>query len=136
MRPPRSVPLEIWMRNSIVTKRSSQIPPLNVQHPPESYPNRSLVRFRAMVQDTSLSTEMYLYKHSDGSCGGWGMYADDPTSSGATDVDYNNLQECNVLWATTVPAESHWCRNELDGDNAGALHTSSNHLCVSFCAKS
>ncbi len=81
-----------------------------------------------MVQDTSLSTEMYLSKHNDGSCGGWGIYqTEDPSGSGASDVDYANLQECTVLWATTVPAESDWCRDELDGNIAGTLYASSHH---------
>ncbi|KAM5531827.1 hypothetical protein V8D89_014526 [Ganoderma adspersum] len=110
----------------------AKIPPLNVQHPPESHRDRALVRFRAMVQDTSLSTEMYLAKHDDGSCGGWGMYAsDDSGSSGASGVDYANLQECNVVWATTVPAESGWCRDELDGNNSGTVQSPSPVLTAS-----
>ncbi|KAI1790741.1 mini-chromosome maintenance replisome factor-domain-containing protein [Ganoderma leucocontextum] len=104
----------------------TKIPPLNVQHSPQSYRDRALVRFRAMVQDTSLSTEMYLSKHDSGSCGGWGIYEpDDSSSSGASGVDYANLQECTVLWATTVPAESDWCREELDGHSAGAIQSPS-----------
>ncbi|KAI0710385.1 mini-chromosome maintenance replisome factor-domain-containing protein [Cerioporus squamosus] len=92
-----------------------KIPTLNVHSPPQSHRDRALVRFRAMVQDTSLSTEMYLSNHHDGSCGGWGMYeAEAGSSSSASEVDYANLQECNVLWATSVPAESHWCADELD----------------------
>ncbi|TBU28931.1 mini-chromosome maintenance replisome factor-domain-containing protein [Dichomitus squalens] len=94
------------------------IPALNVHRPPETFRDRALVRFRAMVQDTSLSTEMYLAKHSDGTCGGWGIYEpESASSSSATDVDYANLRECNVLWATSVPAESDWCGEEMDGSN-------------------
>lgn len=79
-----------------------------------------------MVQDTSLSTEMYLAKHDDGSYGGWGIYAsEDSGNSSTSDVDYTNLQECNVVWATTVPAESAWCRDELDGNSSGTFLTSS-----------
>ena len=97
----------------------SQIPALNVLRPPETFRDRALVRFRAMVQDTSMSTEMYLAKHSDGTCGGWGIYEpDSASSSSAGNVDYANLRECNVLWATSVPAESDWCGEEMDGSNA------------------
>ncbi|TFK86067.1 hypothetical protein K466DRAFT_551065 [Polyporus arcularius HHB13444] len=93
-----------------------KIPILNVRSPPQSHQDRALVRFRAMVQDTSLSTEMYLSTHHDGSCGGWGMYeAEAGSSSNASQVDYASLQECNVLWATSLPAESDWCADELDG---------------------
>ena len=77
-----------------------------------------------MVQDTSLSTEMYLSKHDDGSCGGWGMYEpESQSSSSAREVDYANLQECNVLWATSVPAESEWCAHELDQFELGMHYT-------------
>ncbi|KAI0332090.1 hypothetical protein GY45DRAFT_1360443 [Cubamyces sp. BRFM 1775] len=97
-----------------------RIPLLDVNRPPESYEDRTLVRFRAMVQDTSLSTEMYLSQFADGSCGGWGIYeTDGGSSSSAQEVDYANLQECSVLWATSVPAESAWCTEELNGSRAG-----------------
>ncbi|RPD65834.1 hypothetical protein L227DRAFT_493226 [Lentinus tigrinus ALCF2SS1-6] len=104
-----------------------RIPTLNVSSPPQSHQDRSLVRFRAMVQDTSLSTEMYLSKHNDGSCGGWGIYeAEAESSSSAREVDYTHLQECSVLWATSVPAESEWCAHELDQLEGG--------MCRIICA--
>ncbi|CDO77853.1 hypothetical protein BN946_scf185032.g5 [Trametes cinnabarina] len=69
-----------------------------------------------MVQDTSLSTEMYLSKFADGSCGGWGIYeTEGGSSSRAHEVNYADLEECSVLWATSVPAESMWCAVELNG---------------------
>lgn len=78
-----------------------------------------------MVQDTSLSTEMYLSKHNDGSCGGWGLNdTEGGSSSSSGDVDYSNLRECHVLWATSVPAESEWCGEELDGHSSGMHHDS------------
>ncbi|KAI0807083.1 mini-chromosome maintenance replisome factor-domain-containing protein [Fomes fomentarius] len=99
-----------------------RIPALNVQRPPVSHRDHALVRFRAMVQDTSLSTEMYLSKHNDGSCGGWGLYeTEGGSSSSSGDVDYSNLRECHVLWATSVPAESEWCGEELDGHSSGQV---------------
>ena len=76
-----------------------------------------------MVQDTSLSTEMYLAQHHDGTAGGWGMYeTEGGSSSSAGNMDYADLRECNVLWATSVPAESAWCTEELDGYNSGMQH--------------
>ncbi|KAI0646777.1 mini-chromosome maintenance replisome factor-domain-containing protein [Trametes meyenii] len=92
-----------------------KIPSLDVKRPPEVHHDRALVRFRAMVQDTSLSTEMYLSRFPDGSCGGWGIYGTESGGSSSPQVDYANLQECSVLWATSVPAESNWCATELDG---------------------
>ncbi|KAH9901638.1 mini-chromosome maintenance replisome factor-domain-containing protein [Cubamyces lactineus] len=101
-----------------------RIPWLDVNRPPESYEDRTLVRFRAMVQDTSLSTEMYLSQFADGGCGGWGIYeTDGGSSSSVQEVDYANLQECSVLWATSVPAESAWCKEELNGPRSESART-------------
>ncbi|CAL1703945.1 unnamed protein product [Somion occarium] len=97
-----------------------EIPPLNVRHPPESYPDRSLVRFRAMVQDTSSSAEMYLEKYQNGTIGGWGIEPQSQEDDARHDsVEYDNLRECTVLWAISVPGESAWSSNELDGSEAG-----------------
>lgn len=65
-----------------------------------------------MVQDTSPSSEMYLARSPNGKCGGWGI---ELTEEENGEVDYTNLRECNVLWAVSVPAESAWCAEELDG---------------------
>ena len=100
----------------------SKIPPLVVAHPPESYSDRALVRFRAMVQDTSYSAEMYLAKYNDGSLGGWGIESYSANHhSDQTAIDYEDLRECTVLWAVNVPGESSWYRAELDGTEFGTL---------------
>lgn len=65
-----------------------------------------------MIQDTSASPEMYLAKTPAGACGGWGVGSE---SEGLSSVDYRNLRECSVLWATSVPGETAWCTSELDG---------------------
>ena len=69
------------------------------------------MRFRAMVQDTSPSPEMYLSKLEGNKCGGWGI-ADEATRE---DVDYSyaDLQECTVVWAVSVPGENQWSLEEL-----------------------
>ncbi|TFY68061.1 hypothetical protein EVJ58_g1224 [Rhodofomes roseus] len=90
----------------------NEIPTLDTQNPPDTFPDRALVRFRAMVQDTSTSSEMYLSKSKNGACGGWGI---DFAEEEDTRVDLGDLRECTVLWAVSVPAESAWCAKELDG---------------------
>ncbi|PCH38721.1 hypothetical protein WOLCODRAFT_115930, partial [Wolfiporia cocos MD-104 SS10] len=90
----------------------NEIPTLDLRNLPDTFPDRALVRFRAMVQDTSPSSEMYLCKSEDGNCGGWGINTEED-SEGA--IDYANLKECAVFWAVSVPAESRWCGEELDG---------------------
>ncbi|KAJ6606625.1 putative alanine racemase-domain-containing protein [Mycena vulgaris] len=93
----------------------SEIPTLHdVDH---TQNDRCLVSFRAMIQDTSPSPEMYLAKRSGGRCGGWGL-ADDASSD---DINYSDLRENAVVWAVSVPAESPWVAAELDASSNASL---------------
>jgi hypothetical protein len=108
----------------------TQIPALDVKHPPESYSAGALVRFRAMVQDTSPSPEMYLSKLEGNKCGGWGI-----TNEVATeDVDYSNadLQECTVIWAVSVPGETQNSSGELDRSIISSASTCTKQRAVIF----
>ncbi|OCH95277.1 hypothetical protein OBBRIDRAFT_767998 [Obba rivulosa] len=89
-----------------------EIPTLDVRNPPNTFPDRGLVRFRAMVQDTSPSSEMYLATLGSGRCGGWGIEESRDDQDG---LNYEDLRECTTLWAVNVPGESAWCADELDG---------------------
>ncbi|KIY43699.1 hypothetical protein FISHEDRAFT_53642 [Fistulina hepatica ATCC 64428] len=80
------------------------IPSLNIAQPASSHPDRTLVRFRAMVQDTSHSPEMYLSQLPNGGCGGWGIDHDASTHS----IDYEHLKECHVVWGVSVPGQATW----------------------------
>ncbi len=93
----------------------SQIPVLSTKCPPETYPHRSLVRFRGMVQDTSPSTEMYLYKSHDGKVGGWGIERQVDDAELLQEVDYACLRESTILWVTSIPGESPWYSEYLEG---------------------
>ncbi|KAF8436900.1 putative alanine racemase-domain-containing protein [Boletus edulis BED1] len=84
-----------------------QLPSLDVSHPPESYTCGTLVRFRAMIQDTSLQNEMYLAKLSNDRCGGWGIQpAHGDRNFNVFDSD--SLGTASIFWAVSVPAESPW----------------------------
>ncbi|KAL1741169.1 hypothetical protein HDZ31DRAFT_46020 [Schizophyllum fasciatum] len=91
----------------------NEIPVVDTRRPPETFKHASLVAFRGMVQDTLPPTEMYLSKLSSGACGGWGIT--DETIA-ASDVDYGNLKECNVMWGVSVPGSSPW--SGLEGTEA------------------
>ncbi|KAH9946368.1 mini-chromosome maintenance replisome factor-domain-containing protein [Epithele typhae] len=97
----------------------NKIPALGLSRPARFHKDRTLVRFRAMVQDTSLSPEMYLSKLESGDSGGWGIYETQGASSSnaSDDVQYANLRECDIVWAVSVPAESQWSAEELDGSS-------------------
>lgn len=63
-----------------------------------------------MVQDTSLSSEMYLAVLQDGRCGGWGI------AEHENQFDYANIKECSIIWAVSIPGECPWL---LSGNNNG-----------------
>ncbi|KAF9001982.1 putative alanine racemase-domain-containing protein [Cyathus striatus] len=87
----------------------SQIPTLSPSSPPDSFKDRDLVAFHAMIQDTSLSPEMYITT----SCGGWGSIADhqyDP-------FEYSSLAECVVVWAVSIPGQSSWTNDAQNSVN-------------------
>ncbi|PPQ78178.1 hypothetical protein CVT25_015511 [Psilocybe cyanescens] len=86
-----------------------QIPVLDLYHPPESFPDRSLVVFNAMVQDTSISPELYLATRNSNECGGWGL-ADEIAPN--EDVQHENLRECSTFWTVSIPGLSSWCYDE------------------------
>ncbi|KAI0284000.1 mini-chromosome maintenance replisome factor-domain-containing protein [Russula aff. rugulosa BPL654] len=94
-----------------------EIPPLTPLRS-QSYRDRALVRFRALVQDTSPSPEIYLSKLRDGKCGGWGL-SDSSQPGGDIDTDFANddLRDCVVLWAVSVPGETEWYRALLTEDS-------------------
>lgn len=68
----------------------AQIPVVDVQHPPESFSLGALVTFNGMVQDTSISPELYL-----------------------VNIEGNDiLKECDVFWVVSIPGQSAWSTNE------------------------
>ncbi|KAG2348450.1 hypothetical protein BDR05DRAFT_925918 [Suillus weaverae] len=90
-----------------------EVLPLDVNHPPESFTPRSLVRFHGMVQDTSSSPEMYLASLNENKCGGWGISQSMPASEWPSSFDYCDLNEATALWAITVPGQTDWRTEEL-----------------------
>ncbi|TFK25023.1 hypothetical protein FA15DRAFT_668897 [Coprinopsis marcescibilis] len=85
-----------------------EIPVLDIHHPPECLKSRALVRFDSMVQDTSCPSEIYLAQRANGDCGGWGLNDVDEHASQDDILDYSLLQECGVVWATSIPGQSEW----------------------------
>ncbi|PPQ66893.1 hypothetical protein CVT26_009833 [Gymnopilus dilepis] len=85
-----------------------KIPALDVRRTPQSFPDGSLVVFNAMVQDTSLSPELYLAILNGNACGGWGITE---TTTTPEDVQPEHLRERSVFWAISIPGLSAWCVN-------------------------
>lgn len=91
----------------------TKIPPLSLNFPPDVHSDRSLVRFHAMIQD-AYSPEMYLSRIPGGRCGGWNLHQDLALSN-SIDINFQDLRECSVFWAITVPGESQWYAQRLEG---------------------
>ncbi|KAG9127534.1 hypothetical protein FRC07_012550 [Ceratobasidium sp. 392] len=78
---------------------------------------------RLMVQDNSISPEIYLAQQPDGLPGGWAMERPSSPTANAEqsqpvptpgNIDYSKLRERHVLWAVQVPGESKWPSLLLD----------------------
>ncbi|KAF9492272.1 hypothetical protein BDN71DRAFT_1451837 [Pleurotus eryngii] len=93
------------------------IPVLDWLRPPKYHADRSLVRFRAMIQDTSSSSEIYLARRRNGHTSGWGLFADTFDGRDDAEMNYADLRECSVLWAVSIPGESEWCIDDLPRDH-------------------
>ncbi|KAI0051140.1 hypothetical protein FA95DRAFT_1535295 [Auriscalpium vulgare] len=82
--------------------------------PSSRHKDRALVRFRALVQDTSPAPEMYLSRLKTGKLGGWGLFDISEDIGKQEDISYDDLRDCTVLWAVNVPGESGWYTTTLD----------------------
>ena len=75
-----------------------------------------------MIQDIP-SPEMYLSRLPGGRCGGWNLHQDLAVST-SVDVDFRNLRECYTFWAVTVPGESRWNAEWVEGTSFNQGSTS------------
>ncbi|KAG8863079.1 hypothetical protein FRB96_009259 [Tulasnella sp. 330] len=95
----------------------NEIQVLSVDSPPESIPSGSLVRFRGMVQAT-LSNDVYVltFEHGDATrLGGWGLADKLEFYDGEIDHRDSNFKDRCSYWAVSVPGESAFIREALDG---------------------
>ncbi|KAF8582639.1 hypothetical protein K439DRAFT_1635083 [Ramaria rubella] len=90
-----------------------QIPATDFTHTPESYANKRhpLIRFRAMVQDTSASPEIYPSLLRNARPGGWGLAE---VAADEDLLDLQHLKERDVVWAISVPGESSFVAQHFD----------------------
>ncbi|GAC93586.1 hypothetical protein PHSY_001151 [Pseudozyma hubeiensis SY62] len=92
-----------------------------------------LVRFRAMIQDTGLGTEVFLAKHQQGDSTFTGLYGGEASISSSNDssltdtneLDHQNLAERTVMYAVSVPGQSAWAAQAHREAVAGQTSNSS-----------
>ncbi|EST05567.1 Mini-chromosome maintenance complex-binding protein [Kalmanozyma brasiliensis GHG001] len=86
---------------------------------PDSNPSSThrLVRFRAMIQDTGLGTEVFLAKHQHDGRTFTGLYGGEASIASSQDtadhsehdeLDHQNLAERTVMYAVSVPGQPAW----------------------------
>ncbi|KAG2020570.1 hypothetical protein CC2G_005893 [Coprinopsis cinerea AmutBmut pab1-1] len=124
----RSFPVQVskYFSDIFATQDAfNEISVLDLQHPPESFKPHALVRFDSMVQDTSCPPEIYLSQSPKGECGGWGISS--PEEGEQDSVDYSLLQECTVVWATSIPGRSRWLDGEASSSDQSAIKSVQSH---------
>ncbi|GAA5929302.1 hypothetical protein JCM3775_002304 [Rhodotorula graminis] len=105
-----------------------QIPTITSLSTPTSLPpTGSLVRFRAMVQDTGLGAELFEAVSADGKK--VLMYgAEEEGPGAAAPDDYSRLRERQLLYVVSVPGETDWLKQNLDGASLDDLQSSVDRL--------
>ncbi|KAM0754043.1 hypothetical protein T439DRAFT_378137 [Meredithblackwellia eburnea MCA 4105] len=97
-----------------------QVPALSSTSTQSTIPKLgSLVRFRAMIQDTTIGQEVYKALGTKDNVLMYGMEEEQEADSElATAEDYGNLKEREVLYVVSVPGETDWVKQALDGEQA------------------
>ncbi|GAA6056399.1 hypothetical protein JCM3770_000683 [Rhodotorula araucariae] len=105
-----------------------QIPALTSLSTPTTLPPQgSLVKFRAMVQDTGLGAELFHAISSDGKRVIMYGAEEDAAGSAALD-DYSKLRERQLLHVVSVPGETDWLKENLDKASLTDLQASVDRL--------
>ncbi|CAH7688209.1 putative alanine racemase-domain-containing protein [Phakopsora pachyrhizi] len=80
-------------------------------------PDESLVRFRCMIQDTGIGSELYRSENRDGKNL---MYRENHILNGCDEYEFQeggmreSLNERDLFYGVEVPGESDWYRSDLD----------------------
>ncbi|BGP38039.1 hypothetical protein JCM10450v2_001972 [Rhodotorula kratochvilovae] len=90
-------------------------------------PQGSLVKFRAMVQDTGLGAELFQAISADRKR--VLMYgAEEEAAGSAASDDYSKLRERQLLYIVSVPGETDWLKEHLDKASLTDLQASVDRL--------
>ena len=96
-------------------------------------PSSKLVRWRCMIQDTGLGTEVFLASSRNGDQVRSGLFGAETANSDAAaepqldQVDNANLAERSVVYAVSVPGRSAWLKRAW-GEGSHQTSTSDDHV--------
>ncbi|GAA5888198.1 hypothetical protein JCM6882_000317 [Rhodosporidiobolus microsporus] len=91
-------------------------------------PAGTLVRFRAMVQDTGLGSELYRAQGSEGQLYMYGAEEEQAGGAEQQQEDYSKLRERQVFYVVSVPGETSWVKEDLDKATVEDLQASVDRL--------
>ncbi|GAA5978846.1 hypothetical protein JCM11641_003584 [Rhodosporidiobolus odoratus] len=112
----------------------SQLPSVTSLSTPSTLPAPgTLVRFRAMVQDTGLGSELY---RAVGDGGRLYMYGAEEQESDAQPEDYSKLRERQVFYVVSVPGETEWVKENLDKASVQDIQASIDRLSLASSSSS
>ncbi|GAA5833275.1 hypothetical protein JCM11251_005191 [Rhodosporidiobolus azoricus] len=126
--------LEEWVSSTFNglfedVKARDQLPAITSLSTASSLPPvGTLVRFRAMVQDTGLGSELY---RAQGKEGKLFMYGTEEAHAGGAEhhqEDYSKLRERQVFYVVSVPGETDWVKENLDKTPVEDLQASVDRL--------
>ncbi|GAA5862180.1 hypothetical protein JCM8547_007765 [Rhodosporidiobolus lusitaniae] len=116
-----------------------QLPALTSCSTPSTLPPPgTLVKFRAMVQDTGLGSELYRAVGGGAGDGELFMYgAEETAGSGETQPDdYSKLRERQIFYVVSVPGETVWVKENLDKASVEDLQSSVDRLSLNGASTS
>ncbi|GAA5991954.1 hypothetical protein JCM5350_001318 [Sporobolomyces pararoseus] len=91
----------------------------------------SLVRFRAMVQDTGYGTELYRALGAKDQLLMYGIEETEEELHSAAREDYSKLKERQVFYIVSPPGETNWVKESLDNATEQELNSGLSHLSLS-----
>ncbi|GAA6059426.1 hypothetical protein JCM10212_003658 [Sporobolomyces blumeae] len=121
--------------STLLNDARTQLPAITSLSKPSSLPPQgSLVRFRGMVQDTGYGGELY---RALGSKNEVLMYGAEETDAGAStgQEDYSKLRERQVFYVVSVPGETRWVKQRLDGASDDDLESGLRNLSIAPCSE-
>ncbi|GAA5863858.1 hypothetical protein JCM1840_005793 [Sporobolomyces johnsonii] len=99
-------------------------------------PPGTLVRFRAMVQDTGFGSELYRAQGSKGEVLMYGVEEPETSSAATQAEDYTKLRERQIFYVVSPPGETDWVKENLDGTSTEDLTSALEKLSLSSSEQS
>ncbi|GAA5941819.1 uncharacterized protein JCM15063_000785 [Sporobolomyces koalae] len=117
---------------SLVQDARDQLPAITALTDPARLPRPgSLVRFRAMVQDTGYGSELYRALGTRNQLLMYGIEEAEEGSNASAHEDYSKLRERQLFYIVSPPGETDWVKQSLDNASNQDLEAGLSRLSLS-----